>query len=217
MDLKYNGQRAQWIIYSFYAMLATISLSVLANFLEYNLLVSSYTEGQWEINSFRQSLVGFLQLGVYIATIVLFIQWFRRAYYNLHQVGADPQFEEGWAAGAWFIPILNLFRPYHIMREIWYKTQQYAQIDPRAQAAPVGWWWGLFLCSNFLDNITSRVYLYAFTPEELAEAALYDIGSSLFKIPAILAAIYLIKEVSSFEEALYNGNREISIDEHLVE
>src|SRR4249919_2196416 len=58
-----------------------------------------------------------------IGLIVSFIMWFRRAYWNLHQVNVSAaHFPEGWAAGAWFVPFINLIRPYRIMQQIWKGT-----------------------------------------------------------------------------------------------
>src|SRR5262245_34661257 len=39
---------------------------------------------------------------VAILTMVFFIMWFRRAYYNLHVLsGHNARYTEGWAAGSW--------------------------------------------------------------------------------------------------------------------
>ncbi|RZK31646.1 MAG: DUF4328 domain-containing protein, partial [Hymenobacter sp.] len=44
---------------------------------------------------------------------VFLILWLRRAYYNLHQLpGINPEYSDGWAAGAWFVPFLNFVRPF---------------------------------------------------------------------------------------------------------
>ena len=53
----------------------------------------------------------------------------------------------GWAAGYFFIPIMNLWKPYQAMKEIW----QGSDPDPTVHAfsvrvpALLPWWWGLFL------------------------------------------------------------------------
>ncbi len=50
--------------------------------------------------------------------------WFRRAYFNLHQKVSYLSHSEGWAAGSWFVPIVNLYRPYQIMKEIYVETKE---------------------------------------------------------------------------------------------
>ena len=58
------------------------------------------------------SMFAFLYIGSLIASMVAFIMWFRRAYANLHRLDnvVILNHTEGWAAGAWFVPILNLFQ-----------------------------------------------------------------------------------------------------------
>ncbi|QYO65100.1 DUF4328 domain-containing protein [Leptolyngbya sp. 7M] len=48
-----------------------------------------------------------------IATIVLFLVWLYRAHKNLFSLKPTHlDFSPGWAVGWWFIPFLNLVRPY---------------------------------------------------------------------------------------------------------
>lgn len=58
----------------------------------------------------------------FIISAIIYIQWFRRAYFNLHCEISDLKFTENWAAIGWFIPILNWFRPYSIMTELYIKS-----------------------------------------------------------------------------------------------
>ncbi|MBN2680940.1 MAG: DUF4328 domain-containing protein [Bacteroidales bacterium] len=63
-------------------------------------------------NDQRHVLVSSLYIIVYIISAITFIQWFRRAYFNLHLKTKNLSSSEGWAAGCWFVPVLNLFKPY---------------------------------------------------------------------------------------------------------
>lgn len=87
-----------------------------------------------------------------IVTGFAFAAWFRRKHANLPALGArDLRFTPRWASGAFFVPVLNLWRPYQIGVEIWNAS------DPELSPAdPHGWkslgpppviatWWGLFL------------------------------------------------------------------------
>jgi len=60
----------------------------------------------------------------YSISVITFIMWFRRAYFNLHQKVNHLSYSEGWAAGSWFVPIINLYRPYQIMKEIYIETKK---------------------------------------------------------------------------------------------
>ena len=59
---------------------------------------------------------GFL---VWLGTATAVLMWVHRAYRNLPALGArDMAYSPGWAVGWWFIPFLNLVRPYQVVREI---------------------------------------------------------------------------------------------------
>ncbi len=88
---------------------------------------------------------------VTIVTIVYFIQWFRRAYYNLHLLRNDLTYSESTAAWSWFVPIFNLFAPFIIMRELVAKTTELLEqggTEPAERIKPdsiAAWWftyWG---------------------------------------------------------------------------
>ncbi len=93
--------------------------------------------------------------GLVILTIpIAFLIWIHRAYRNLPSLMAESlHFSPRWAVGCFFVPILNLFRPYQIMREIWRESDPSRprnvgdSLEPvkESSSAVVGWWWGLFL------------------------------------------------------------------------
>jgi hypothetical protein len=124
-----NSQRAKNVLISFYVLFFIQILVLVSDFLQY-LLLLKYKEGNFDqaeatTNDLRQQIVVVTHLLMFIVCIVLFILWFRRAYNNLNIHGkAYTKYAEGWAAGAWFVPFLNLGRPYLIMQEIWEKTQE---------------------------------------------------------------------------------------------
>lgn len=66
------------------------------------------------------AIINFMLVGLFIANSITFIQWFRRSYYNYHILElTKPSYGEGMAAGAWWIPIGNLFIPLTIFNELW--------------------------------------------------------------------------------------------------
>jgi hypothetical protein len=65
----------------------------------------------------RVALAGLVGLVIYLVGIVVFLFWFRRAYGNLRPLRGQMSRGPGWAIGAWFIPIANLYL--HIWRLSW--------------------------------------------------------------------------------------------------
>lgn len=74
------------------------------------------------------ALSSMAQWPLFLGTAVLFIIWFHRAYGNadIFNPGAVTR-SRGWAIGAWFIPIGNLFIPYKMAKEMWAASLQLRQ------------------------------------------------------------------------------------------
>ncbi|HEX6850502.1 MAG TPA: DUF4328 domain-containing protein [Candidatus Polarisedimenticolaceae bacterium] len=93
-----------------------------------------------------------------IGAVVAFCMWFHRVYANLPALGhATPRFTPGWAVGYFFIPILNLFRPYQAAREAWIRTEDALAGDTGGFAVErgaglVGVWWALWIAMNLVSN-----------------------------------------------------------------
>jgi hypothetical protein len=67
-----------------------------------------------------------------IISFILLMVWFHRSYTNLASYNnMGLKYSAGWAVGSFFVPLLNLFRPYQIAQEIWTAS------DP--EASTVGW------------------------------------------------------------------------------
>jgi hypothetical protein len=227
-QIRKNDQRARLTIIVFWIFLGTSTLFAISSFLQYQLLqnIGNYSQEQLEMNDLRHGGIAILHLIVFITLAVVFIQWFRRAYFNLHQTEEfSLKYTEGWAAGAWFVPFLNLVRPYEIMAEIWEKTQV---VDSDTEGWDnsskekegkqlVGWWWALFLLQNIANNIASRIGGDMNSIEGLMASTQAEMFVFFLEVPAILVAINVVKKVSKFEEAFYEKYAEKDITESLVD
>lgn len=81
--------------------------------------LAAYNEGA-SFAGFSPARLFAIRLLLYFATGVCFLAWLHRAYGNLRSLGARQlDSSPGWAVVSFFIPILNLFRPYQIVRETW--------------------------------------------------------------------------------------------------
>jgi hypothetical protein len=52
-------------------------------------------------------------------TEILFYCWVHRANKNCRGFVSNMTYTSGWAVSSFFVPILNLFRPYQVMQQIW--------------------------------------------------------------------------------------------------
>lgn len=141
--------------------------------------------------------VALLSLGVYIATIVLFLMWIYRANENLSAFGASSSYSSGWAVGSWFIPFASLVIPYRATRELWNKSvpntgTMFSDLSPPA-FFPI--WWAFWVLSNLVSN----VYLRLSFDEKLSPEVDAMLGA-LTSILSIVAALFAVKVVAEIDK-----------------
>lgn len=211
-ELKPNGQRAKNAITLIWIVLVLEVASLISGYFQYNLLQSVLNGGEVTIeeanaNDTREQLISIVYLIVYIISAITFIQWFRRAYSNLHLKVSSLSFTEGWAAGGWFVPILNLFRPFQIMKELYNETRNlllekgfsnYEIISTKF----LGWWWALWIINNLIGQFVFRYSIGAESLDSLMVTSIAGMVSNAVGIPLALVAIKVIKDYSSVEPLL---------------
>ncbi len=164
-----------------------------------------------EASDLRQLIIaGFLILST-IVSAVTFIQWFRRAYYNLMVRVPRMGIQDGWAAGAWFVPVYNLYKPFSIMKELWVETSLLIskRKDYTAQDhSVVGWWWALWLISAVISQVAFRLTMHAETISNMILANYFYMVSAIVTIPLAFLTIRMIKTYSAIENELIGVENE---------
>ncbi|MDR2384617.1 MAG: DUF4328 domain-containing protein [Tannerella sp.] len=198
-----------------YIVLALEIISLVSSYLQYDLLQTVanggyLSESEAEANDSREQIIGIIYLVAYVISCITFIMWFRRAYYNLHQRISTLSYSEGWAAGCWFVPIVNLYLPYQIMKELYVETKEL--LSQKGLAEKVGyttayleWWWILWIIDGVLEYVVFR-----FSPkiDELdLDGWLFITGISIVSgitgIILALITIKVIKDYSNVEPVLF--------------
>ena len=205
-----NSQRAKNSLKAFY-ILGFIQIAyMISAFLQYDLLkrmqTGNYTQEEATTNDIRHQTIAYANVAVYISCMVLFIMWFRRAYNNLNlSQRAYTKHPEGWAAGAWFVPFLNLARPYFIMQEIWEKTQEatYNLISYK-NGKIIGWWWVIWIINNIGTNFINR-YFKESNVEELITSTLASLFFNIVELIALVLLIVIMRNVMVFEKNLHES------------
>ena len=211
--MRYNADRARIAITLIWIILGLEIMMFISGFLQYNLLQNinagiEISDEAANFNDLREGAIGILYLVVLIISAVTFIRWFRRAYFNLHTQVNYLEHDEGWAAGAWFVPILNLFRPYNIMRELYNETDELLKkkvegYTTMLRGTAVGWWWFFWIIAGFLGNASFRLAMHAESVEELINVTVINMASNIVGIPSALLAVKVIKDYSKMEDILY--------------
>lgn len=212
-NLRPNGQRAKIAIMLLWIVLTVEIISLLSDYLQYDLLQTVANGGQITTetatdNDLRQKIIGIIYLIVYVISGITFIRWFRRAYYNLHLKAETLSFTEGWAAGCWFVPIISLYRPYQIMKELYQETQTLLSKNDEnyvqnLNTNSIGWWWTLWIIASFLGQFIFRYSLKAETIDELITTTIASIAASIIGIPLAIITVKVIKDYAEIEALLY--------------
>ena len=137
-----------------------------------------------------------------LLSAVLFFIWFYRSHKNLLAYNTQGlKYSAAWAVIAFFVPILNLFRPYQIGQEIWKAS------DP--DASTVGWkqskigivvifWW-----ISMLVRLPLMIWIFVYSFSSSFQAGLNGLQPdpnailNTTSIPAVIVdAIYCILAIS---------------------
>ncbi len=124
-----------------------------------------------------RSLINLIYLAAWVTTALFFSLWTYRVSKNLLPLDYhDQRFSPGWSVGWWFIPALNLFRPYQVVREIWQGSFPNTEAD--RQPAPLipptspllGWWWAAWLIGLWGTEAVIHLYIRPTPLEVLMQA-----------------------------------------------
>lgn len=200
--MRDNSLRSQQAIYIFLSLGLVTVCTIIVN------LLYCFVLGGTEAHSTTgtviaslQSLLSIVEIGLTVWSAVSFMRWMRRAYFNLAALGVGVEYDDRWAVSAWIIPVVSLYRPYTIMREIWQRTQRvaYGLVTPHGL---LRLWWLLFLLHSLTGAVTGQVANQVSTVEGLRAELMLLAVVAVLDIAAIAVTIQVIRRVSDFEQQL---------------
>jgi len=139
-----------------------------------------------------------------IITAVPFLIWFHRCYRNLTWLYVQgTKYSTGWAVGGWFIPFVNLFRPYQVAREIWDASNP----DMHPNEGPSSWilkrsaqqiqvWWFLWLAPGLVWTVARTFHNQPSVEKWKIGIGLIIIGY-LLNISSAAVTILLIRRLNA--------------------
>jgi hypothetical protein len=157
-------------------------------------------------NNLRLLAVGGAAILTRILTIIFFCMWAYRAYGNLTALGAyGLRTTPGWIVGYFFIPIMQLFRPYQLHAETWKASDpdvpEWHPGVPEAESAPiVGLWWTFWLLSLFAERAAMK---FPTKENDFDSSILSDwvtIAAELLTIAAGVFAILVVRGITQRQE-----------------
>jgi hypothetical protein len=161
------------------------------------------------LNSLALGLTGLL-LVVLLATALAFSLWIYTAYKNLDFLNVEGLcYSAGWAAGAFFVPVLNLFRPYQIVQEIWKASSPEGKLRERtawlnANDSPlVICWWAVGLATAIVPSLfLGFAYFGGITLSALVLYVVAALGIAGLMVTAV-CAIGLVAQIQQRQRRKY--------------
>lgn len=209
-----NSLRAQMAIIAFLLLGLAAAVSSFLYFEEAKIWreansTNEFAESRLDVLLNIQGILALFQFTLIVLTIVFFLMWFRRAYANLARIGIDYlDHKESMAVWAFFIPIMNLYRPYQIAKET--ATEMNSLMDKLSGGSVkkipiwiISLWWGMFWFRNLLDNFALKAMNKDFTLSDKINAADMGCISDMFYVPATLVTVWMIHEFSKRESILF--------------
>jgi hypothetical protein len=205
--------RAQWVTVLLLIVIVVDILAVIFDFMQIQLLSRvqagvTISEAEAIANDSRQAIIGSIYFVVFVITAISFCFWIHRAHCNLPALGARGlKYSPAWAVGGFFVPILSLFRPYQVTREIWKASDPNVGMgDGLAwQDTPVSpliiWWWIAFLISGYVGYFLLRMSLVAETISDFMSLSILTLVTDIIDVPAAILAIILVRTIDQRQKA----------------
>ena len=200
--MKSARTRANWSYVGLGLCVAAAAFSIVVTLQEIELL-HAFDGGEYvslseaDASDARVASAGLLSSASIVAAAIAFCLWIHRASWNLRALTQGPvRFSPGWSVGCFFVPIVNLFRPYQVMNEI------YRVSHGRQSGSPLlGIWWASWLVGGYLGWTATRLF---FQEPDIAAAITADwliIISDIALVLAAVATIVLIRRVTLWQDA----------------
>jgi len=136
---------------------------------------------------FLEFLAGLLLAHVVIE--IMFFNWVYFANKNSRAFATNIRFQPDWAVQCFFIPVVNLFRPYQIMQEIWKVSENPRSWIGRRDSIYVGFW---FLVRWSILGLAWSAYVAFYSNMEDANLRAQQFVIFLATVAADIALIEIV-------------------------
>jgi hypothetical protein len=193
-----SGPRAQRVTIALYLCLAVSALGAASAFSQWRLLDGAMkghaipTAVALANDSRHFTLVAALLIMV-LVTGLLYFNWLYNSVRNVRETrGKEMRATPGWAIAYWFIPIVNFFRPYQTVRDLWLRSSE--GIKVKEIPPPIGLWWLTYFMGGVLESSGERLQSVAW----LRLSAGLETAS---RVLLVAAAYLLIRIIGAIDAA----------------
>lgn len=143
---------------------------------------------------------GIAMLVTLIVSAVFVGRWIMRVNRNAHSLAPEwMTISPGWNVGWFFIPVATLWKPFQGLRETWQAS--HSPMDPASAPVPMvmRWWWGLWLLTNGLGNVSTRLTWNGATRESLIASSWIDVVTFAIDIALTYSLITMIRRFNALQ------------------
>ena len=202
--------RATLLLYLVIAGLVVKLVAIGSAWAQHEMLIgvqhgAALTTAEASANDARERLIGRLSLLLFIGSGICWLMWQHRAYANLRLIGSgDTEYTPGWSVGYWFIPLVNLLRPYQITSEIYRRSELQNGRDPiGGLSGPplIGAWWFVYIAWGATFRFYTIMGRDAKTLPTLISATNIELTAHVVGLVAAILAIQVIRSIDRFQQA----------------
>jgi formylglycine-generating enzyme required for sulfatase activity len=160
--------------------------------------------GTYEPGMILLSLGALLSVAAVILALLM-LAWVYRSYADLRERGMELPWSPAYAAGCWLIPIVNLYRPYQIMADLWCATRLTGS-SRATRSSLIGLWWGSLLASFGLFLATRLLEILGLKFQDSPVISLL-VMDALFSTLALVLGSVIVRRLEADLRRTENGSR----------
>ncbi len=135
---------------------------------------------------------------VFLVSAAGFLQWMFRAYRNLKKIEAPGvKHGEEWSVFYWFVPFVNLVKPFELVKEMWVATSKPGTTDKVPGIMRL--WWAAWLLKGFFGYVAVQLVN---GPQGFEIGTAIDLSGTIFGMGAALLLRQIVKSITAREEEL---------------
>lgn len=153
----------------------------------------SLEKAEW--NDYRQIAVGIVAAIANIIHLVVFMRW---TYFEVKAARSrhDFPFKPGWSVAYWFIPVVNIVRPYQVLQGLHLAKDSSENWFQNKRSTLIRVFWGVWLFQALWQVPLMKQLWKAQTPEALLTSTLFSSIDDIFTVITYVLLIFVIRQCS---------------------
>ena len=149
-----------------------------------------------------QSYVAIPYLIMVIGSVFVVARWIYNAAKSNQEAGIEGlENSPAWSVGWFFIPIMNLFKPYFALKEHYFARLKTDEWPSKNAMTTFHLWWASWIATNVLSNRSLRASMNDdVNLDMLVSVSFTDIGADIAQILSCLALIKIMKQFTQGHE-----------------